>query len=940
MEDDSNILELQDQIRLTKHYDLFRDFQPLYTGGAFQLMKDEQHCISLRDGKICLFNIETSKVLASFSQENEELLTFTLSPNQQLLAVSNKNYLIRVYQIPEDISSFSQLEEVKMFKTTGQMVLELSFDPSSKFLAAGTADSAVKVFDVKKGFQTHNLIGHRGIITNLIFYPELDSLKLISTAEDMTIKVWDLVLRQEIHNLRFHQALITNLVFSQDKNTLVASSKDGKVSFWNVKDNYKLLSSIKCNQDENPDEIEELNAVYMFNSNTEPYLLIGGQTGTLKIFDIKTQKFCFGLLDNCLNSEITKIIPASNNQIFVLNADQNLNVYKIINKTNKKTGQQKPSLALSLSKCLYLDEIIDLKIIKKESEETLKPVQAVICSNNETVKLMDLETGQIKQFGGHSDIILCLDVNKNMIISGSKDNQIRLWQVSEQSSDLNCLAVFQGHTENIASIFFAPKKCNFFVSASQDNTIKVWDLTSFKGKDEISDEVEEVTSANLTIVGHQKYINVVRVSPNDKLIASSSQDKSIKIWNASNLMLNHTLTGHKKGVWDVAFSPVDKILVSASGDKTLKVWNLQNGTCISTFQGHQNSLVKIGWLNLGMQIISSSVDGVVKIWNLKKQVCVNTMQMHDEKIWAMEANDKFMVTGGGDSSVKIWRDCTLEKEVEEKEKNLQRLQDEQKLSNLIRDEDYSEAAMMAFKLNKLRDFYHVLTKVISKGGAGKMDLVDSVLADRKQMSLSLEQEFKQASQEVKGEQLLTKILTNLVKEDKKRLLEIIRNLNSKSQYASLAQHILYTILPRFKTDEYVEEFKANQNELKDLLKILEFYSQKHLERSERGLKKAFYPTYVLSQMTLQDDILLEQQKSEQKISINDSDITLQIRKNSENSLVKNKKDTKQLQTQLLNQKKKRKQKERGINDNLFLDSDASKQDNLSKKHNLTKRMKV
>ncbi len=38
------------------------------------------------------------------------------------------------------------------FKTTGQMCLELSFDPSSRFLAVGTADSQIKVFDVVKGF--------------------------------------------------------------------------------------------------------------------------------------------------------------------------------------------------------------------------------------------------------------------------------------------------------------------------------------------------------------------------------------------------------------------------------------------------------------------------------------------------------------------------------------------------------------------------------------------------------------------------------------------------------------------------------------------------------------------------------------------------------------------------------------------------------------------
>ena len=83
-------------------------------------------------------------------------------------------------------------------------------------------------------------------------------------------------MRSEIFNLKFHQALITNIVFSSDMNTLIATSKDGKVSFWNAKDNYKLLSSIKVMQDESPEEPEELNAIHMFNINSEPYVLIGG----------------------------------------------------------------------------------------------------------------------------------------------------------------------------------------------------------------------------------------------------------------------------------------------------------------------------------------------------------------------------------------------------------------------------------------------------------------------------------------------------------------------------------------------------------------------------------------------------------------------------------------------------------------------------------------
>lgn len=136
-------------------------------------------------------------------------------------------------------------------------------------------------------------------------------------------------------------------------------------------------------------------------------------------------------------------------------------------------------------------------------------------------------------------------------------------------------------------------------------------------------------------------------------------------------MLVQTLVGHKKGVWDCAFSPVDKLLVSASGDKTVKVWNLASGSCLATLQGHLTSLVKVAWLNAGLQLVSASVDGVAKVWNLKKQACVNTIQMHDEKIWGIDvANDKYILSGGGDSTLKLWKDCTLAKEQEDKEKQL------------------------------------------------------------------------------------------------------------------------------------------------------------------------------------------------------------------------------------------------------------------------------
>ena len=116
--------------------------------------------------------------------------------------------------------------------------------------------------------------------------------------------------------------------------------------------------------------------------------------------------------------------------------------------------------------------------------------------------------------------------------------------------------------------------------------------------------------------GHQKGINGIAFHPSYSIIATASDDATIKLWDSEFGHLERTIKGHTKAVTDIVYSKFGLYLISASADLSIKIWDVENDyVCKRTLHGHDNIISGLTITPLDL-IVSCSRDETIRVWEL------------------------------------------------------------------------------------------------------------------------------------------------------------------------------------------------------------------------------------------------------------------------------------------------------------------------------------
>ncbi|MBV9491174.1 MAG: WD40 repeat domain-containing protein [Verrucomicrobia bacterium] len=205
------------------------------------------------------------------------------------------------------------------------------------------------------------------------------------------------------------------------------------------------------------------------------------------------------------------------------------------------------------------------------------------------------------------------------------------------------LDAFEQHSAPVRSVAWSPDG-KTLASGSNDRTIKLWEAAS--------------GTLLATLRGHADYVLNVMWSPDGKILASGSgsDDRTAKLWEAAAGKPLATLQGHTGAIRALAWSPDGKILASGSYDRTVKLWEGLSGRLLATLQGHTDLVYGLAWSPDGRVLASASRDKTVKLWDAVSGRLLNTLEGHTDAVWAVtwSPDGKTLASGSNDHTIKLW----------------------------------------------------------------------------------------------------------------------------------------------------------------------------------------------------------------------------------------------------------------------------------------------
>ncbi|CAH3120735.1 unnamed protein product [Pocillopora meandrina] len=653
---------------------------------------------------VIIWDVRRGEKVSVLAGDKHEVTALQVSPDQQVLAVGYEDGSVRLWKLQDNTCQVT-------FSGHKSAVSALKFDDAGGRLVSGSRDTDVIVWDTVNEAGLYRFKGHKGLITECYFMKSQNVL--VTSSKDSFVKFWDLDTQHCFLTLVGHRSEVWGFTVAHDETRLITGCADSELRVWKINSNSEsdteqLSESNKKNggkrnadeagldeeSDEKPTEGTQLSCTLIGS------IFRHSHERVVSIMSDSTQTF-LGCLGNDSQLELFKTL---NDEEIQKHLQKKLKRQR--KKARKENEDQKSETDIEVTRTVEdeLQRIHSLKLRSKIKsfdlfhDENANDLKIILLLQNNTIQLHSVTLKPVESScvssvtlpGHRSDIrTLCFNADGSCLLSGSQES-IKVWNrsscqpirtvstgyalcslfvpgdkhaiIGTKAGKLEIYDISSGqllesvdaHDGPVWGLSLSPDKRGF-ASGSGDSTVKFWEFEL------VSDAEHSQVSKRLSITHVQtlkmkEEVLCVKYSPNQRLLAVSLLDCTVKVFFADTLKFFLSLYGHKLPVMALDISSDSNLIITGSADKNIKIWGLDYGDCHKSIFGHDDSIMGLQFVPKTHYFFSVSKDKTLKYWDADKFEHITTLQGHHAEVWcvAVSPDGDYVATGSHDRSLRLW----------------------------------------------------------------------------------------------------------------------------------------------------------------------------------------------------------------------------------------------------------------------------------------------